>query len=189
MDKTNLYRTPLSSRRADPFRRVCGLRETRQRTPERIRHTHFFFFFLRFFFVSKIQCEQWIECGWRWKYFHLHIHWTHCSHWILPTFLVFWCFCVFLYPVKWGFQFYPLSLYILSNGVFSFIPFLYKWTRLIFTELLLAVAAQTRPGGSAVCARQDRGFFSMDKTNLYTTPLISRRADPSRRVCDLRETR
>jgi len=59
----------------------------------------------------------------------------------------------------WGFQFCPLSLYILSNGVFSFIPFLYKWTRLIFTEPLLAVAAQTRPGGSAVCARQDRGLL------------------------------
>ena len=83
----------------------------------------------------------------------------------------------------------PFLLYILSNGVFSFIPFLYKWTRLIFTEPLLAVAAQTRPGGSAVCARQDRGFLSMDKPHLYTTPLISRRADPSRRVCGLRERR
>jgi len=80
-----------------------------------------------------------------------------------------------IYSVKWGFQFYPLSLY--------------KWTRLIFTEPLLAVTAQTRPCGSAVCARQDRGFLSMDKPHLYTTPLISRRADPSRRVCGLRETR
>ena len=31
----------------------------------------------------------------------------------------------YLYSAKWGFQFYPLSLYILSNGVFSSIPFLY----------------------------------------------------------------
>ena len=65
-------------------------------------------------------------------YTELTVHTEFCQH--------FWFFGVFVF------------FCILSNGVFSFIPFLYKWTRLIFTELLLAVAAQTRPGGSAVCA-------------------------------------
>ena len=133
-----------------------------------------FFLFLRFFLLVKYSANSELNVDgdeniFISTYTELTVHTVFCQH--------FWVFCVFVF------------FCILSNGVFSFIPFLYKWTRLIFTEPLLAVAAQTRPGGSAVCARQDRGFLSMDKTNLYTTPLISRRADPSRRVCDLRETR
>jgi len=107
-------------------------------------------------------------------------------------------------------QLYPLSTYILPNGVFSFIPFLYifcqmgfsvlspfsiysvKWgfqfyplslqmdkANLYRTPLSSAVAAQTRPGGSAVCAATaKRGCVKISLIHWKKSSILSR-ADPS----------
>ena len=88
----------------------------------------------------------------------------------------------YLYSAKWGFQFYPLSTYILPNGVFSFVPFLYIFCQMGFSVLSPFSIYSVKWGFQFYPLSRyilSNGVFSFIPFLLLLSPFLRRRVDAS----------